>query len=227
MNALNLYNYNNNPVRLVTESDNVWFVAKDVCDVLGLGNPAMAVNGLDDDEKGIKVVDTLGGPQDMLVVTEGGLYTLVIRSNKLEAKTFRKWVTSEVLPTIRKTGSYSLKPLSQAEWLLQQAQAMVDQERRITAIEQRHDSTEHLSLKAIEKADVAFKRAECNLGHFSVQGYCARTGRECDLPKASKHGRALTKICKGLGIDMGKLADPRFGYVNSYPETILKNYFGD
>lgn len=84
-----------------------WFVAKDVCAVLEHSNYRMAAQMLDEDEKGVRKVYTLGGEQEMLLVNESGLYTLIIRSNKPEAKRFRKWVTAEVLPTIRKTGSYS------------------------------------------------------------------------------------------------------------------------
>ncbi|MBR1602194.1 MAG: hypothetical protein IJ667_02000, partial [Synergistaceae bacterium] len=72
---------------------------------------------LDADEKGVTKCDTPGGMQDMTIVSESGLYTLIMRSNKPEAKRFRKWVTSEVLPSIRKTGSYSVnnKKISEFE----------------------------------------------------------------------------------------------------------------
>ncbi len=94
------------PIRTVVISGEPWFVAKDVCDVLEHSNPAMAVKGLDDDEKGISKVYTPSGDQDMAVVSESGLYSLVIRSNKPEAKAFKRWITHEVIPSIRKTGSY-------------------------------------------------------------------------------------------------------------------------
>lgn len=84
-----------------------WFVAKDVCVALGIEKYRDALGRLDDDEKGCPVtVDTLGGPQKMSAVNESGLYNLIFQSRKPEAKKFRKWVTSEVLPSIRKTGSY-------------------------------------------------------------------------------------------------------------------------
>ena len=77
-----------------------------MCDCLGIANSRDAVSRLDDDEKGVGKADTLGGGQDMTMISESGLYALIMRSNKPEAKPFRKWVTSEVLPTIRKTGMY-------------------------------------------------------------------------------------------------------------------------
>ena len=96
-------------VRVIEQAGEPWFVAKDVCDVLGMADTHTAVRALDDDEKGRQKLPTLGGMQDMTVINESGLYTLIMRSNKPQAKRFRKWVTSEVLPSIRRTGAYSLR----------------------------------------------------------------------------------------------------------------------
>ena len=84
-----------------------WFVAKDVCSILGLSNSRKAISALDDDEKGVTKSDTPGGKQSLSIINESGLYALVLRSNKPEAKTFRKWITSEVLPSIRKKGYFN------------------------------------------------------------------------------------------------------------------------
>lgn len=93
----------------VDERGAPWFVAKDVCRVLGIEKYRDAIATLDDDEKGCPVlVDTLGGEQQMSTVSESGLYSLVFRSRKPEARVFRKWVTAEVLPAIRRTGAYGL-----------------------------------------------------------------------------------------------------------------------
>jgi len=94
-------------VRVVGSTDAPWFVAKDVCSALDVGNPTEAVRNLDEDEKGLRITETLGGKQEMVVVNESGLYALIFRSRKEQARVFRKWVTSEVLPQIRKTGAYS------------------------------------------------------------------------------------------------------------------------
>ena len=91
---------------MVDQSGEPWFVAKDVCDILELTNPSKAVLGLDEDEKGVTKGYTLGGEQDLIIINESGLYNLIFRSNKPQAKVFRKWVTSEVLPAIRKQGHY-------------------------------------------------------------------------------------------------------------------------
>ena len=78
-----------------------------MCEILGISKYRDAITKIDNDESVSVKVDTLGGAQEMSVINESGLYTLIMRSNKPEAKKFRKWVTSEVLPSIRKTGSYN------------------------------------------------------------------------------------------------------------------------
>lgn len=106
MESLFPVNYNNKTIRTINKKGEVWFVAKDVCEVLEISNYRDAVEKLDDDEKGVGVSDTLGGEQSMIIISESGLYSLIFRSNKPEARAFRKWVTAEVLPAIRKTGKY-------------------------------------------------------------------------------------------------------------------------
>ncbi|SDE20579.1 BRO-N domain-containing protein, partial [Desulfuromonas thiophila] len=96
---------------LLHEDGSIWFVAKDACEILEMGTEQ--IRRLDDDEKGLRKVPTPGGKQSLAVINESGLYTLVLRSNKPQAKPFRKWITAEVLPTIRKTGSYSFVTQSQ------------------------------------------------------------------------------------------------------------------
>lgn len=95
-------------LRVVIRDGDPWFVAKDVCDALEIVNTRDATSRLDDDEKGVAKTDTLGGMQEMTIVSEPGLYSLVLRSNKPEAKTFKRWITHDVIPSIRKTGKYSL-----------------------------------------------------------------------------------------------------------------------
>jgi len=100
------FNFEGASVRVVFEGDSPWFVAADACRILEIGNAPMAVSRLDDDEKGISSIDTPGGDQQMTIINESGLYSLIMTSRKPEAKRFKKWVTSEVLPSIRKKGGY-------------------------------------------------------------------------------------------------------------------------
>jgi prophage antirepressor-like protein len=94
----------------VDERGEPWFCAADVCEVLGLEKVSNAVERLEPDEKGTRLTGTPGGPQQLLHLNEPGLYRLLMRSDKPQAKPFQRWVTHEVLPSIRKTGSYSAAP---------------------------------------------------------------------------------------------------------------------
>ena len=105
-NEIQIFNYNDREVRTVQKDGEPWFVLKDVCGILSIGNVADVYARLDTDEKGVGQIDTLGGRQNMSIINESGLYNVILRSDKPEAKPFRKWVTSEVLPSIRKHGAY-------------------------------------------------------------------------------------------------------------------------
>lgn len=106
MSQLIPFDFDGNSVRVVTDDKGEpWFVAADVCAAISINTEQ--TRRLDDDEKGLRTVQTLGGNQEMAVINESGLYSLVLTSRKPGAKKFKKWVTSEVLPSIRKTGSYS------------------------------------------------------------------------------------------------------------------------
>ncbi|WP_075595411.1 phage antirepressor [Novacetimonas hansenii] len=110
-NTPTLFRFEGKPLNVQTdENGDLWFHAGDVCRVLELSNVTMALRVLDEDEKGLKSIETLGGKQEVNCVTEPGIYKLVSRSRKPEAKRFDRWVRHEVLPTIRKTGTYSTTP---------------------------------------------------------------------------------------------------------------------
>lgn len=104
------YGYKDSEVRTIMEDENIWFVAKDVCDILGIVNSRTVTSRLDEDERGVRKIYTLGGEQPVTCVTEPGLYQLILRSNKKEAKEFKRWIVHKVLPTIRKTGGYVSEP---------------------------------------------------------------------------------------------------------------------
>ena len=102
------FQYESLKVRTITFGNEPWFVAKDVCAILGLSDVSMSLSRLDPDEKGTSSIGTPGGTQQLSTINESGLYSLILTSRKPEAKAFKKWITSEVLPSIRRTGSYSL-----------------------------------------------------------------------------------------------------------------------
>lgn len=111
--TLTPFSYDDQPVRVVTIDGEPWFVLADLCRVLDVANPRNVATRLADDMKGVRRVDTPGGAQEMTIVSEAGMYEVVIRSDKPEAATFRRWITAEVLPQIRKTGSYAPAPMFQ------------------------------------------------------------------------------------------------------------------
>jgi len=103
------FQYEQHQIRVIQDDQGMpWFIVKDVCEILGHSQPVRLVESLDDDEKGVEKVSTPGGPQEMLVMNEPGFYRCTMRSNLPAAKPFQKWVTSEVLPSIRKTGTYTM-----------------------------------------------------------------------------------------------------------------------
>lgn len=103
-----VFSFTTGAVRVVLRDDDPWFVAADVCAALTIENNRDAMSRLDEEEKGVGLIDTPGGAQMMTIVSESGLYSLVLGSRKPEAKPFKKWVTSEVLPAIRKSGRYEV-----------------------------------------------------------------------------------------------------------------------
>ncbi|WP_225226021.1 BRO-N domain-containing protein [Komarekiella delphini-convector] len=109
MSNLSVFAFEGNEVRFVGTAEKPEWVAADVCTCLQLSDTSKALETLEPDEKGTKNVRTPGGEQEMLTVTEPGLYRLIFKSRKPVAKRFQRWVFHEILPAIRKTGSYSLK----------------------------------------------------------------------------------------------------------------------
>ena len=127
-------------VRSLNLNGEPWFVAADVCKALELGNPSMTVERLDDDEKCISTIDTLGGKQRMAIINEPGLYSLVITSRKPEAKAFKRWITHEVIPSIRKHGAYMTPETLEAamlnpDYLLKVATALKEETDKRKALE--------------------------------------------------------------------------------------------
>ena len=106
MSTIELFRYSNaETVRVVMIDNGPWFVSADVLAMLDLGRSSVAI--LDEDEKGVHAMDTPGGVQQVSVISESGLYSLILRSRKSEARAIKRWITGTVLPEIRRTGSYN------------------------------------------------------------------------------------------------------------------------
>jgi prophage antirepressor-like protein len=111
--ALQSFGFGDQLVRVMDRNAGVWFVANDVCGALEINNPRDAISKLDEDEKGVVTTDTLGGRQQVSIISESGVYSLIFKSRKPSAVAFRKWVTGQVLPTIRQTGKYEAVPVEE------------------------------------------------------------------------------------------------------------------
>ena len=138
-------------IRTLTIDGEPWFVAADVCRALEIGNPSMTVERLDDDEKGISTIDTLGGKQRMTIINEPGLYSLVLSSRKPEAKAFKRWITHEVIPAIRRYGGYMTKSL--LEQVLENPSLIYEFARRMLAEQQKNERLRQELDRAKPKAD--------------------------------------------------------------------------
>lgn len=221
------------PIRTITdEQGEPWFIAADVCAALEISNVTQAVARLDDDEH-MQVIDstTLCSNEgtkinDLLnVVSESGLYSLTLSSRKPEAKKFKKWITSEVLPQIRKTGRYAIT-LSPAEALHQATALLLEIDRKQRAMEEEQTKTKALVLLAEQKADTAnerMDRIETAIDHYTIIGH-ARAFRNESLPlaEAAHRGKLAASYCKKHGIEMGAVPDPRFGTVKTYPHWVIE-----
>lgn len=153
-NAIQTFNYNGKNVRTVEMDGEPWFVLKDVCQILGITDHKVAARRLEEDEVClIPLTDSMGRKQQMTIINESGLYNIVLRSDKNEAKPFRKWVTSEVLPSIRKHGAY-VTP-SKLNELLCRPESVIQM---LTALSEEQKKNAELTAKNAElkpKADFA------------------------------------------------------------------------
>lgn len=214
MNSLAVFNNDQfGQVRSVLIDGEPWFAAADVCRALDINNNRQAIARLDEDEKGVISTDTPGGEQKMSFVNEPGLYTLVLGSRKPEAKLFKRWITHEVIPSIRKTGAYSAT-LSPAEQLVRQAQLLLEQEKRLAAVESRMKTVE--ARLETRPEDV-----------FSIAGYASIRGLKVDVSTAILLGRKATALSHEYRYPVSTTPDPRFGKVNVYHTDILKIVFDD
>ena len=208
MNQLEIFkNREFGEIRTVTIDGEPWFVGRDVAEILGYSNPRDALaKHVDDEDKGVAKCDTLGGIQDLTIINESGLYSLILSSKMPTAKRFKRWVTSEVLPQIRKTGSYQRR-LTPEEMMRIQLGMVDDHENRIQHIEntmtidygQQQELKKAVNKRVIEilwgKKAPAYKElskkvfAECN---HDIQDYFAVNSRN-NIPSL-RFGNALEYV---------------------------------
>ena len=221
-------------VRVIERDGEPWFVAKDVCECLSLSDTAKSCERLDDDEKGTNSIRTPGGYQDMIIISEPGLYSLVLRSNKPEAKLFKRWITHDVIPSIRKTGAYQLAPKSYAEALRALANEV---EQKELAIAQR-DEAIRTKYHFVEGRDAEM----CGrVGGLTAQnerlreqiGDATNWKQAKAIPWLRKYfdtrnngffaqlGKILTSLSAAMGVDTRTIEDTNWGAVKTYHISVI------
>ena len=123
--------FNENDIRIVGTYEQPWFVAKDICQILDIKDVSMALNKIPEEWKGTKVIGTLGGDQHMRIINEGGLYKIIMRSNKPIAEKFQEVVCGEILPTLRKKGEYKIQSIIDKNKELEEEKLKIEEEEKI------------------------------------------------------------------------------------------------
>lgn len=225
MNELKIFKNNDfGEIRTVTINGEPHFIGKDVAEILEYQNGSRDINRHVDPEDRIKTM-VFDGNQDKetILINESGLYSLILSSKMPKAKKFKRWVTSEVLPEIRKTGSYTRAPKSFKEALylaykqqekieeLEKTKAWIGNKREATAM-----NTASQKSKEVKKLQVAL---DLEMSYATVKKVEKMTGRKYNW-------RNLKKYCQDAGLGWNKAFDSNYGSVNSYPIEAWKNVYG-
>lgn len=221
-------------VRVIERDGDPWFVAKDVCDALGLSDTSKACERLDYDEKGTNTIRTLGGMQEMTIVSEPGLYSLVLRSNKPEAKAFKRWITHDVIPSIRKTGAYQIAPKDYASALRALA---AEVEQKELALAQR-DEAIRTKAHFVEGRDAEMCGRVGGLTNANERlreqiGDSTNWKQAKAIPWLRKYfdvringffgqlGKVLTRLSTNMGMETRTVEDMSWGVVKAYHITVI------
>lgn len=215
------------------------FCLKDVCDILEINNPSMVIRRIDDPylitiEVGVQTGIKSNGEsaiQSVLMnfINEAGLYQAIGQSRKPAAKRFMNWIFSEVIPSIRRTGSYSMEDDSslplEIRYVNGVTRAINHMNSRIQTLDEREDS--HYR-ELSERADIAQHRQELIIeeGYHTVFQYAHFMGVDTNTIDTNHLGRVASKICREMGIPMGKYPDGKY-MINTYPYKILNKVFNE
>ena len=225
MNELKIFKNNDfGEIRTVTINGEPHFIGKDVAEILEYQNGSRDINRHVDPEDRIKTM-VFDGNQDKetILINESGLYSLILSSKMPKAKKFKRWVTSEVLPEIRKTGSYTKAPKSfkEALFLAYKQQEQIEELERTKAWignkrEAQAMNTASQKSKEVKKLQVAL---DLEMSFATVKKVERMTGRKYNW-------RNLKKYCQDAGLGWNKAFDANYGSVNSYPIEAWKNVYG-
>ena len=223
---LEIFKNENFEIRVaVDETGEPLFCLSDVCKALGLTNASVVKDAIlsefELDKLNLGSFDTGYGVKEFTMITEPQLYFVLMRSDKPNAKPFRMFVNKEVLPSIRKTGSYTQKPLNSIDYLQMQLNLMKEQDRKIHELEDKTDEIHKEQLKAKHNIN----RLLSNDRYMTIIAFMNLYG----ISQKGHHIPSLGKKAKKLSIEqgafMGAVIDPRYGRVNTYDIEILKQLF--
>lgn len=219
------FQYEGRGVRWTTIEGEPWFVAGDVCAILEIGDVRKAVDRLETEDRSFApVLDARGVEQRSYVINESGLYELIIRSNKPDAKRFRRWITAEVLPALRKHGSYSIVPVEPGDDLDLMVSKIRELRREHAATERRMTMLE-LESKLLKdgQRELAAKvsASQGEYDEFTALAYAKLRGFPTDRVSCQRHGQRASALLKRRGGAPRKVQDATFGWINVYPLGIL------
>ena len=223
MNDITSYNFNNVSIRVVMDDQGEpWFVAKDVAEILEIGQTPDLIRRIPTEYVRMDQIHMDGKARKVSLINEPGLYRAILRSDKPQAEPFIRWVETEVLPSIRKTGQYSIEAPSPAKQALAMAQALVDLEAKqeVLAAQQRELAEQQAALaEAIEKKG-------CGDGYYPVAAFATKYNMpSIPISEMRRIGRVCGAKCRAQDVKIGKVPDERWYQVNSYPEELLREAF--
>lgn len=225
---LEIFKNENFEVRVaVDENNEPLFCLADVCKALGLTTPAKVANSIksefDGDELNSYPFQTNGGIQNFTMITEPQLYFVLMRSDKPNAKPFRMFVNKEVLPSIRKTGSYTQKPLNSIDYLQMQLNLMKEHDERLAAIEQKRQKDE----RRFKNLENTAKRDESLKEYTTAVGFGILKGVSLDKIQCQRLGTKAAKISRSEGVLIVTIPDQKHGKVGTYRRDILEQAFNE
>lgn len=212
-------------VRVAGTSEQPLFCLADVCKAVELSNPSSVKARLDEEDVQLLDLHALNytegiGNSKANFVTESGFYDVILQSSSPKVKPFRKWITSEVLPSIRKTGSYTAQqPLSPSELILKLAEMNVENERKMKELSDKQQRLE-------TEIEEIRQRTITDLHKSTIVAYVSRNNIKLDVKRYGAMGRKASSICKKRNIPVTKINDIRWGNVNVFPDEVLDEVFG-
>lgn len=225
---LEIFKNENFEIRVaVDENNEPLFCLADVCKVLELTTPAKVVDAIKSEfelgELNSYSFDTGYGVKEFTMITEPQLYFVLMRSTKPNAKPFRMFVNKEVLPSIRKTGSYTQKPLNSIDYLQIQLNVMREHDERLTAIEQKRQKDE----RRFRNLENTAKRDESLKEYTTAVGFGILKGVSLDKIQCQRLGTKAAKISRGAGVLIVDIPDQKHGKVGTYRRDILEQAFNE